>query len=170
MLNPPNSISLLRGPLALLFLSESLLVRALAVFLAMLTDCIDGYLARRYQYTSRIGAVLDPIMDKFFVFFVLAVFIYEKALLPHEALLMISRDLALCVFALFLAIKGDWKAYRCRAVRWGKVTTAMQFAVLMCLVFSVSLPYYVYWLFAGVGILVLVELLISYKKSLIDTK
>ena len=167
MLNPANSLSLLRAPLALLFLSESVPIRTIAVLLAMITDCVDGYLARRYQYTSRIGAVLDPIMDKFFVFFVFSIFIYENALLPSQAILMISRDIALCLFVLFLVARNDWKAYRCRAVRWGKITTAMQFSVIICLTLRVNLPKSLYWAFAAFGLLVLIELLVSYKKNFV---
>jgi CDP-diacylglycerol--glycerol-3-phosphate 3-phosphatidyltransferase len=159
MLNPPNSLSLLRAPLALLFLSESIVVRTIAVFCAMLTDCIDGYLARRYQYTSRLGAVLDPMMDKFFVFFVLGAFVFEQRLQFWQATLMISRDIFLCIFAFYLALKGDWKSYRCRAVRWGKVTTAMQFIIIILLSFNVFPPSFVYWIFFLVGLLVFIELI-----------
>lgn len=166
MLNPPNSLSLLRAPLALLFLSESILVRTIAVFFAMLTDCIDGYLARRYQYTSRLGAVLDPMMDKFFVFFVLGMFVFEQRLPFWQALLMISRDIFLCIFALYLAIRGDWKSYRSKAVRWGKVTTAMQFAIIILLTLNVFPPSFVYLIFPLVGLLVFIELIRRSKRFL----
>lgn len=167
MLNPPNSLSLLRAPLAFLFLSESILIRTIAVFCAMLTDCIDGYLARRYQYTSRLGAVLDPMMDKFFVFFALSAFVFEQRLHFWQALLMISRDIFLCLFALYLVIRGDWKSYRCKAVRWGKVTTAMQFAIIILLTFNITPPSFAYWIFMIVGFLVFIELLRRSNRSLI---
>jgi len=39
--------------------------RALAVFtLAALTDGVDGWIARRFRSTTRLGAVLDPVADK----------------------------------------------------------------------------------------------------------
>jgi CDP-diacylglycerol--glycerol-3-phosphate 3-phosphatidyltransferase len=38
----------------------------LAIFLlAIITDGLDGYFARKYKQTSRLGALLDPIADKF---------------------------------------------------------------------------------------------------------
>lgn len=166
MLNPPNSLSLLRAPLAFLFLSESTLIRAIAVLCAMFTDCVDGYLARRYKYTSRLGAVLDPMMDKFFVFFVLGVFIFEGKLCSWQALLMISRDIFLCLFALYLRIRGDWKSYRCKAVRWGKVTTAMQFGIIILHTFNIHPPSFVYWAFMVVGGLVFIELIRKSSRSL----
>lgn len=159
MLNPPNSLSLLRAPLAFLFLSESILIRIIAVVCAMLTDVIDGHLARRYAYTSRLGAVLDPVMDKFFVFFALIVFVVEHRLQPWQAVLMISRDLFLCLFALYLVLRGEWKSYRCRAVRWGKVTTVMQFGVILVHTMNYAPPSFVYWIFALVGLLVFIELI-----------
>ena len=37
------------------------------LILAVLTDWLDGYLARRWQQTSRIGVILDPMADKLVV-------------------------------------------------------------------------------------------------------
>ena len=45
---------------------------ALVLFLlAGLTDYLDGYLARKYQATSQIGEILDPIADKILIIFLL---------------------------------------------------------------------------------------------------
>lgn len=44
---------------------ESLRWAAILVFLtASLTDGLDGYVARRYHQTSKVGAILDAIADK----------------------------------------------------------------------------------------------------------
>ncbi len=40
-------------------------------FIAGTTDYFDGYLARKYNLTSQIGEILDPIADKILVVFVL---------------------------------------------------------------------------------------------------
>ena len=165
MLNPPNSLSLLRAPLAFLFLSENTFIRTAALILAMLTDCVDGYLARRYKYTSKLGTILDPMMDKFFVFFTLSIFILEKKLLFWQALLMISRDLFLCLFAIYIIIQKDWKSYKFQAVRWGKITTAMQFSVILLHTFNISLPSFIYWMFAIVGFFMFIELMKLSKSS-----
>ena len=98
MLNPPNSISFLRAPLALLFIIESTTLRTVVIILAMLSDCVDGYLARRYHFTSRFGAILDPLMDKFFVYVVLSVLLFEQHILPWQVATMLSRDFFLLLF------------------------------------------------------------------------
>lgn len=159
-----NTLSLLRGPLAFLFLIESVPVRMTAIILAMITDSIDGYFARKYQGVTRFGAILDPAMDKFFVFFALIIFMLEKKLAPWQAGTMISRDIALCAFGIYLSFSGYWKNYQFRAIKWGKISTALQFFVLMAHTIQIHLPWYTYLLFVLFGTLALIELF-HFKKS-----
>ncbi len=67
-LNPPNSLSLLRAPLAFLFLSENPTLRNISVLVALISDCVDGYLARKYKYTSKLGAILTLSWINFLCF------------------------------------------------------------------------------------------------------
>ena len=72
----PNILSISRlvlAPLAF-FLIEGLLWRAAAliILLAVLTDLLDGFLARRLQLESRWGGLLDHSSDAVFVAVVLA--------------------------------------------------------------------------------------------------
>jgi len=158
MLSLSNALSLLRAPLALLFLVEKPLLRLIAIILAMLTDSIDGYLARRSRSVTQLGAILDPTMDKFFVFFALGVLLLEGRLETWQACSMISRDFFLCLFAIYLAIAGKWHAYEFRSIRWGKVTTALQFFILIGLSLEIPFPWQVYTLFVISGCLAFIEL------------
>ncbi|HSQ01355.1 MAG TPA: CDP-diacylglycerol--glycerol-3-phosphate 3-phosphatidyltransferase [Candidatus Dormibacteraeota bacterium] len=70
----PNLISILRillvPVLVLLLLRPSrtgAVLAALTFFLACWSDFLDGYLARRYGITSRLGKLLDPLADKLIV-------------------------------------------------------------------------------------------------------
>jgi len=137
----------------------------MAILLAMLTDSIDGYLARRSKTTSRFGAVLDPAMDKFFVFFALAVLFSENRIEIWEALMMVSRDFALCLFGLYLSLSGLWQTYEFRAIRWGKITTALQFFVLVGLTFGYAIPSYLYYSFVAFALFGLYELFQFKKQS-----
>ncbi len=158
-MNLSNGLSFLRAPLALLFLVDSVAWRVTAVILAMITDSIDGYLARRYRSVSQFGAILDPAMDKFFVFFGLGVLLMEGKIELWQAGAMLSRDFFLCIFGIYLSLKGNWQAYQCRAIRWGKATTALQFLILIGLSLSLSFPWFVYFLFILFGGLAFFELL-----------
>lgn len=158
MFSLSNSLSLLRAPLAFLFLVESPSLRLMAILLAMLTDSIDGYLARKSKTTSRLGAVLDPTMDKFFVFFALGVFFSEGKVALWQVLMMVSRDFALCLFGLYLSLSGLWQTYEFRSIRWGKVTTILQFIVLLGLTLEYSIPSYLYYSFIAFSLFGLYEL------------
>ena len=69
----PNAISLLR--IALVLPIVVLIVRgdfgwALLIFIvAGMSDGVDGYLAKRFSWNSRLGAFLDPAGDKLLVAF-----------------------------------------------------------------------------------------------------
>lgn len=128
-----------------------------AIALAMFTDGVDGYLARRYKATSTLGAILDPLTDKFFVFFALMVFLSEGRLLGWQVAAMMSRDFFLCLFGLYLYFSGHWDSYRFQSVRWGKVSTALQLVTLVLLTLSVQFPSYFYCLFILFGVLAFIE-------------
>lgn len=157
----PNYLSALRFPLALLFLQQGVLLRTVAIFLAMMTDVLDGFLARRYQFNSRLGATLDPLADKFFVIFALVVYIGENRLSFFEACTFISRDIAVVLFGCYLVITGKLAQYQIRSIYSGKITTSLQFIVLLSLTFDIPVPKYVYTLFIALGLLALVELYIN---------
>ncbi len=158
MLTLHNGLSFLRAPLAFLFLIENTSFRILAILLAMLTDSIDGYLARRCKAVSRFGAILDPAMDKFFVFFALTILFFEKKIHLWEGCAMISRDFFLVFFGIYLSLTGHWESYRFTSIRWGKVTTALQFLVLIVLTLGYTLPSYFYCIFILFGLLAFIEL------------
>lgn len=155
---PSNFLSLLRGPLALLFAIDSTLCRSIAVFLAIASDVLDGYLARRYRMTSQIGACLDPLMDKFFVFFAVGVLMREGKFASWEAVTLLSRDFAILTFALYLAVKGKWSNFQFRSIWAGKVTTTLQFFVLLGITNNLIIPAYLFWCFVVLGVLALFEL------------
>lgn len=71
-LNIPNLVSFLRLLLVPVFIglfSAKRLDAALWVFaVGMLTDWVDGLLARRLNQKTSLGAVLDPVADKLMVF------------------------------------------------------------------------------------------------------
>lgn len=67
----PNALSLLRvciGPLVLVAYSNSNALRykvsLLLLLVALLSDFLDGYIARKIENTSRVGYILDGIGDR----------------------------------------------------------------------------------------------------------
>ncbi len=158
MITISNVLSLLRVPLAFVFLHDSPLYRCIAIVLAMLTDGLDGYFARKYRTTSQLGTILDPLMDKFFVVFALTIFILEGRLLPWQMAALLCRDFAIILFGLYLFFTNRWSEYQFRAIWCGKVTTALQFFVMLALSLNIAIPSYVYAIFVVLGIFALIEL------------
>ncbi|OGN62318.1 MAG: hypothetical protein A3F09_04595 [Chlamydiae bacterium RIFCSPHIGHO2_12_FULL_49_11] len=160
-----NGLSILRAPLALLFLLSSYQFRWVVVALAIITDVTDGYFARRYKHTTKFGAVLDPLMDKFFMCFVIGVLFYEKILSPWQFVAFLSRDGVLFLFAFLVLALGRWRDFPYTSLVSGKITTALQFGVLILL--SLHLPVYnfIYLSFFVLDIAILIELIVRLKKT-----
>lgn len=165
MLNFSNVLSLSRGGFALAFLQENPWIRLLAVILAMITDFLDGYIARRQRQATQFGAIIDPLMDKFFVFFAGGVFFIEDKLALLGLAALLSRDISLCLFGLFLGIVRGWKGYEVKAIWWGKITTVAQFTLLICLTFNVIIPTWIYLIFILMAAFAFLELLIRYSRT-----
>jgi len=95
-----NSITLSRILISmiifgLLMLKNYYLLSFLLFFIAGLTDYLDGYLARKYNASSQIGEILDPIADKIliiFLFFGLALNL-SSYLIGFAGALIITREI-----------------------------------------------------------------------------
>jgi phosphatidylglycerophosphate synthase len=97
-------------------------------------------------------------MDKFFVYFAMTVLFFENKMAPWEMAAMLSRDFFLCLYGLLMIAAGRWKSVVFRAIRWGKVTTALQFIILIGLVLGIAFPWYIYASFVVMGWLAFLEL------------
>ena len=64
----PNLICLLRMSLVwpiVLSMAQGAYPRTLVLFfIAAISDGLDGYLAKRFHWTSELGKILDPLADK----------------------------------------------------------------------------------------------------------
>ena len=107
---------------------------AMVIFvIAGITDIIDGWLARRWQQTSRFGAFLDPVADKLIVAaaLVLLVQTHATAWMAIPAVVIISREIAVSALREWMAEIG---ARASVAVSWvGKVKTVLQIVAIAVL-------------------------------------
>lgn len=90
--------------------------------LAILSDALDGFLARRLNQCSALGKILDPIADKIIIGAVLfALVLSDKTDFPHWAFLAIVIRDSLIVLGNGIVL------YRVRIITranwWGKCTT-----------------------------------------------
>ena len=111
---------------------------ATAVFvLASLTDWLDGWIARRYGLSSRFGAFLDPVADKFLVCASLLVLLDLGRLGRWGALfalVIIGREIAISALREWMAQIG---AARSVAVHMlGKLKTTAQMVAIPFLLYD----------------------------------
>jgi len=66
-----------------------------------ITDVIDGFLARRFGASSRLGAYLDPIADKVLLSGTFLVLALTGAIEPWLAAVVLGRDLLILAAAEF---------------------------------------------------------------------
>jgi cardiolipin synthase len=129
----PNLLTaarLLAAPYILFLLWTGSFRTALVWFaVASATDALDGYLARRFQAASRLGALLDPIADKVLLsgsFLVLG----WKSIIPFSlTIFVLGRDVMILVFALVALARKTHRDFPPSV--WGKASTAAQIAYVV---------------------------------------
>jgi len=141
--NLPNlltAVRLLLVPLIALAVLRGNFRTALAfTLLAGFTDGFDGFFARRYSWTSRLGAWLDPLADKALLVTLFVVLGIVGAFPWWLVMLVLARD------ALILLMAGI--AFAFTTIRdfppsiWGKLSTIVQVGACVAMLLLLSLQF-----------------------------
>jgi cardiolipin synthase len=127
-LTPPNLLSILRivvSPWLGWELARGNFRIALPVlFLVGMSDALDGYLARRFNWKSELGEKLDPVADKVLVATLYICFAWRGMLSWALTALVLGRDVMILGFA--GAALGSGRARRFPPSIWGKLSTLCQ--------------------------------------------
>ncbi len=139
-MNLPNRLSLIRIALIPCFVGLFYTpgtwsnVAAAGIFgLAAATDWLDGYLARRLQQSSKLGAFLDPVADKLLVVVVLVLLVQRtpEIWLALPIAVIIGREITISALREWMAEIG---ARQRVAVSWiGKAKTTCQMIAILLL-------------------------------------
>ena len=92
------------------------------------TDVVDGFLARRFGATSRLGAYLDPIADKVLLSGTFLVLALTGAIEPWLAAVVLGRDLIILAAAGILYLATSRRNFP--PSPWGKISTFVQIVFL----------------------------------------
>jgi len=128
--NLPNLITLARlllTPLVVNMIVAHRFVAAFVIFVvAGVSDGIDGFIAKRFDLRTELGAYLDPLADKALLASIYITLAVIGALTPAIAILVVSRDLMI-LFAVVVSWLMD-KPVEIRPVFVSKFNTVAQIA------------------------------------------
>ena len=128
-------------------------------FAAGLSDYFDGYLSRKYQKTSKLGEILDPIADKIlliFVFFGLSISL-SSYLIGFMGSIIISREIWVSALRDFNSRNNNLAATKVTYL--AKVKTSIQFLTIF--VYLIGLASSIMLLIIIADILLIISTLIT---------
>ena len=104
----------------------SLYFCTLIFILAMLTDWLDGYLARRFNQQSSFGAFLDPVADKLVISTALILIVSRQPdwVVTLPALVIVGREIAVSALREWMAELGQRSLLAVSVI--AKIKTAAQ--------------------------------------------
>ncbi|MBQ8728148.1 MAG: CDP-alcohol phosphatidyltransferase family protein [Oscillospiraceae bacterium] len=148
-MNLPNKLTLLRILLVPLFVAFSLIdfrghyfAAALVFVIASVTDCLDGYIARKHNLVTDFGKFLDPLADKVLVTAALMCMLFKsetifsflegwgsvwQLFLIVAVIIIVSREFMVSGLRLVTAGKGVVVP----ADIWGKLKTAFTMVAIV---------------------------------------
>ncbi len=139
--NVPNTITLIRISVVPLLLLMPLMlgkvgsqVMAWVFVIAVLTDLLDGYIARSWKMITRLGKLLDPLADKLLVTTALIMMLAVGRLEAWAAgmvVIIVARELAVTGLRGIASAEGHVVA----ASGLGKIKTLAQNSAVIALLF-----------------------------------
>lgn len=138
----PNTLSLFRITLIPLFIYDYHYLGApihgcIILLISGFTDILDGYIARRFDMTSDLGKILDPVADKLTQAVTLFCLTEKHPLMMLPLFIMLIKE-SLCAALCFLAIK---KSGQVQSSDWhGKLNTAVLYAIFVVHLIWTDIP------------------------------
>lgn len=138
----PNLICVLRillvPPVAITLLAARYREALVLIIVAGLSDGLDGFLAKRYHWQSRLGGLLDPVADKLLLTVTFVALALQSLVPAWLTVLVIARD---------VVIVGGGLAYQWLVApvqpepsAASKLNTAMQLLFLCLVVTAAAVP------------------------------
>ncbi|MHB1315851.1 MAG: CDP-alcohol phosphatidyltransferase family protein [Christensenellales bacterium] len=152
-MNIPNILTsfriLLIGVFVYLFCSDYYMW-ALAVYVvAVITDWLDGFIARKYNMITNIGKLLDPLADKCLLITALLC-AYIKGILPWYILVAVAAKEVIMVITGIILYKKNVVVY---AKLLGKLATGVfNVGVVLMFFHETTHPWYLWVIYAAMAL------------------
>ena len=123
-------------PVAWAILTEAYHLAFWLFFLAGFSDGVDGFLARQFNWQSRLGATLDPLADKLLMI-VSFYCLFWQSIIPWSLFAVIAiRDLIILGGA--IAYHFVTRNLQMEPIILGKINTALQILLVMAILVHYS--------------------------------
>lgn len=142
-MNLPNLITLARllsVPLAVWLILDGRFGAAFWIFVAAgVSDAVDGFIAKRFDSRTRLGALLDPIADKSLLVGVYVTLGSAGHLPAWLVILVVFRDLM--IVGGFLLVQALAQGMRAEPLIVSKLNTAFQIALAALMLAKLGLDF-----------------------------
>lgn len=139
-MNLPNLLSLLRIfliPIYLLIffsnIRNRIIIAGVIFIIAGISDVLDGYIARKYDLTTKLGTVLDPFADKMMTFAVLISFTWTKLIPPWILVAIGIKETIMILGGIVLYFFKDNQVLPSN--QFGKIATLLFYAATLSVIF-----------------------------------
>lgn len=134
----PNCITIFRFflivPIILSLLSKQYEWTFYLFILAGVSDGFDGFLARRFNWMSKLGAMMDPLADKLLMVLTYLSLGYLENLPSWLVVIVIGRDLIIVLGAIFYRVLIEEPEYSATFI--SKLNTVLQLALVVFVLFN----------------------------------
>lgn len=161
----PNILTVLRllaVPLLAFQMVKGAWIESLIIFvLAEITDILDGYIARKFQFISNFGKLVDPLADKLLQLTALLL-LYVAGKLPAVFFFILcAKEAGMVIGALFflkkdVVVSSNWV---------GKAAAAILFAGIVLAFLDITVSVYLLWVGVGVSLAAAVVYLNGYLRQ-----
>ena len=141
-------------PVGILALNQQNIAALLLFVVAAATDFLDGWVARRFDQVTPLGARLDASVDKVFIYAMLGALLLRGALVATLVAAAFARDM-------LVEVLRQQAANRRRVIpanRWGKSKFLLQCLSVAIALIAQSLPNAASWYFVANAVLVVAVL------------
>lgn len=131
----PNLLTIIRFlliPIIIIFaIQDDYIATIIVLTVSGLTDILDGFIARRFNFISDFGKLMDPLADKATQITILAVLTIQEIIPFWILIIVLLKEFAMIAGASFLygkelVVSSKW---------YGKLATVLFYVAIVCSLF-----------------------------------
>ncbi len=146
-LNLPNAITisrmLLAIPIAIMLIKNQYKWAVYLFLVASISDLLDGFLARKLNQQTKLGAILDPLADKILINYTFVILTSQGYLPVLLFAVVLSKDIILVAGSIIevLSLK-NLQQIEIKASVFGKISTFSQIVVIVLVFLKIFKIYF----------------------------